>query len=178
MEGEDMKSWWNRLTQSERDHITKGAVLNQWAAELQMVAGGKGRKTSDIITIIATALANEVVAFVERNPGGITVAEMLDMTCDTVREMASYSANPSPDAPKEAGDLTEREFAQLTMRIVHTATQDTTVTDAVSATAKALGTMIAITARRPNTVGFDEILRWGQNAVVTFARDARSKAQA
>jgi hypothetical protein len=63
------------------------------------------------------------------------------------------------------------------MRIINTATQDTTVTDAVSVTAKALGTLLGVASHRPDTVGFDEMLRWGQNAVVTFARDARSKTK-
>jgi hypothetical protein len=31
--------------------------------------------------------------------------EILDMTCETVREMARYAANPSSDAPKDPGDL-------------------------------------------------------------------------
>jgi hypothetical protein len=39
----------------------------------------------------------------------------------------------------------------------------------MAATAKALGMLIAIFARRPEVTGFDEILRWGQNSVVAFA---------
>ena len=70
---------------------------------------------------------------------------MLDWACESVREMARVTANPSPDAPKGESVLTEHEFAQLAMRIVNTATFDATATDAMAATAKALGMLIAIT---------------------------------
>jgi hypothetical protein len=136
-----------------------GAEINRQAAELQVLVGGRG---SYAVTVLATALANEVAATVIRNPG-LTMDEMLDMTCETVREMARYTANPSPDAPKEVGDLTEQEFAQLTLRIINTATHGTTAGDAMTATSKALGLLIATLARRPDVAGFDEILRWDVN---------------
>jgi hypothetical protein len=60
------------------------------------------------------------------------------------------------------------------MRIIRTATNETTATDAMTATAKALGTLIATFARRPDVGSFDEILRWGQNGLVAFARQARA----
>ena len=125
------------------------------------------------MTVLATALANEAAAAVMRNPG-LTIDEMLDITCETVREMARYTANPSSDAPKEPGDLTEQEFKQLTMRLIHIATNDTTATDAMAATALALGMLIATFARRTNVASFDEILRWGQNSLIAFARQARA----
>jgi hypothetical protein len=100
--------------------------------------------------------------------------EILDMTCETVREVARYTANHSSDAPKDPGDLTEQEFAQLTMRIIRTATKDTTATDAMTATAKALGVLLATFARRPEVASFEEILRWSQNGLVAFARQARA----
>ena len=58
------------------------------------------------------------------------------------------------------------------MRIIKTATPNATVTDAMAATAKALGVMIATAARQG---GFDEVLRWGQNAVIDSAREARDR---
>ena len=94
--------------------------------------------------------------------------------CQSVRDIARYTVRPSSDAPKDVGDLTEPEFAQLTMRIINTATPDVKITDAMAATAKALGVMIAMTADR-GYVGFDETLRWGQNAVIGFARDAHQR---
>jgi hypothetical protein len=185
-----MKSWWKKATRGEAapssswrlspptapcSNEIKGAEINRLAAELRVVAGGRGVTTGAAVTAIATALGNEVAALVMRNPS-LTLDEMLDMVCQSVREMARIAANPPPDAPNDDADLTEQEFAQLTMRIIHTATHDATSTDAMAATAKALGLLIAITARRPG-VGFDETLRWGQNAVVGFAREARDSVK-
>jgi hypothetical protein len=55
--------------------------------------------------------------------------------------MARVAANPQPDAPKGDADLTEHEFAQLTMRIINAATHEAPATDSITATAKALGTL-------------------------------------
>ena len=164
--------WWKRATGAGAAIESTGAEINRLAAELQVVAGGRGVTTGAAVTAIATALGYEVAALVMRNPS-LTIDEMLDMVCQSVRDTGRVAANPSPLAPKGAGDLTEQEFAQLTMRIIHTATHDATLTDATAATAKALGVLIATVARRPG-IHFDETLRWGQNAVVAFAQDARA----
>jgi hypothetical protein len=119
-----MKSWWKGARREKEGELSRaeleltGAEINRQADELQALVGGRG---SYAVAVLATALANEVAATVIRNPG-LTLDEMLDMTCETVREMACYTANPSPDAPKEVGDLTEQEFAQLTLCIINTAT--------------------------------------------------------
>jgi hypothetical protein len=165
-------AWW-RGGRAKAEPEATGAEINRLASELQVFVGGKGITTGHAVTVFATALANEAAAAVMRNPG-LTIDEMLDMTCETVREMARYTAKPSSDVPKEPGDLTEQEFAQLTMRLVHIATNDTTATDAMTATAKALGLLIATFARRPNVASFDEILRYGQNGRIAFARQARA----
>ena len=165
-------AWWKRAKGAATATDSTGAEINRLAAELQVVAGGRGVTTGAAVTAIATALGNEVAALVVRNPS-LTIDEMLDMACQSVREMARVAATPSPDAPKGDAELTEQEFAQLTMRIIHTATHEATATDGIAAIAKALGILIAIAARRPGA-GFDEALRWGQNAVDAFARDARA----
>jgi hypothetical protein len=149
-------SWW-RGGRAKVEPEATGAEINRLASEVQIFVGGKGVTTGHAITILATAVANEAAAAVVRNPG-LTMDEMLDMTCETVREMARYTASPSSDAPKEPGDLTEQEFAQLTMRTIRTATNETTATDGAAAVAKALGMMIATVARRPG-VNFEDMLR-------------------
>ena len=87
----------------------------------QVVARGKGVTTGAAVTAIAAVLGNEVAASVMRNPS-LTIDEMLEMVCQSVREMAHIAANPSPEAPNGDADLSEQEFAQLTMRIIYTAT--------------------------------------------------------
>src|SRR5262249_23948938 len=114
---------------------------------------------------------------VQRNPD-LTIDEMLDWACESVREMTRVSAaNPSL-APKDKSNLTEHEFSQLAMRIVNLATVDAAAIDAIAATAKALAMLIAVFTRRPEDTGFDEMLRWGQNIMVAYAREAHSKLSA
>ena len=75
-----MRSWWKKQLPATGKTATeaKGAEINRLAAELQIVAGGKGVTTGDAITAFATALVNEIAAAVMRNPG-LTVNEMLDL---------------------------------------------------------------------------------------------------
>jgi len=150
----------------------KEAQIKRRAAELQTLAGKGGVPTGEAVTALAAALGNEIAALVMLNPSlTVTVDEIADVVCQSVRDAARYTVNPSSsDAPKEV--LTEPEFEQLTMRIIKTATPNATVTDAMAATAKALGVMIATAARQG---GFDEVLRWGQNAVIDSAREARDR---
>jgi hypothetical protein len=171
-----MKPWWKRATRAKTATELTGAEIKRLAAGLQVVAGRRGVTTGAAVTAIATALGNEVAALVMRNPS-LTIDEISDMVCQSVREMAHVAANPpSPDAPEDGADLTEQEFAQLTIRIIYTAaTHGATLTDATAATARALGVLIANMARRPG-VGFDETLRWAQNDLVAFAREARDAA--
>ena len=150
---------------------TKEAEIRHRAAELQTLAE-KGVPTGEAVTALAAALGNEIAALVMLNPSlTVTVDEIADVVCQSVRDAARYTVNPSSsDAPKEV--LTEPEFEQLTMRIINTATPNATITDAMAATAKALGVMIATAARQG---GFDEVLTWGQNAVLGCAREARDR---
>jgi hypothetical protein len=172
-----MPPWWKRDVPRTEAAEIKGAEINRLAAELQVVAGGKGISTGAAMSAIITALANELVAAVQRNPD-LTIDEMLDWACYSVREMACATGNPSRDAPKGEPVITEHEFAQLTMRLINLATLETPTTDAMAATAKALGMLIAVCSRRPEDTGFDEMLRWGQNIMVAYAREAHSKLSA
>jgi hypothetical protein len=81
---------------------------------------------------------------------------------------------PSPQQQgSEREPLTEQEFKDRTIRIINTAVaSNTPVNDALTATAKALGVMIAVTARRDG-VSYDELLKCAQEAVGSFAEEAR-----
>jgi hypothetical protein len=172
-----MTPWWKKDVPRTEAVEIKGAEINRLAAELQLVAGGKGISTGSALAAIVTALANELVAAVQRNPD-LTLDEMLNWACESVREMARVSAaNPSL-APKDKSDLTDQQFAQLAMRIVNLATVDAAAIDAIAATAKAMGMLIAVFTRRPEDTGFDELLRWGQNIMVAYAQEAHSKLTA
>jgi len=150
----------------------KEAEIKGRAGELQTLAGKGGVPTGEAVTALAVALGNEIAALVMRNPS-LTVDEMADLVCQSVREAAHYTVSPSSDVPQDVGELTEPEFAQLTMRIINTAMPNATIRDAMSATAMALGYRIATAARRD--AGFDDTLRWGQNAVIDCAREARDR---
>lgn len=103
----------------------RGAKINRRATELQIMAGGKGLGASDAVIAIATALGNEVAAMVIRHPS-LTIEEMLELVCQSVREVAHIAAGSS-HSPKadDAKELTEQEFKELTMRVVHIATANT-----------------------------------------------------
>jgi hypothetical protein len=69
--------------------------------------------------------------------------------------------------------LSELQFTQLTQELICRATADGTLaSDALAALAKALGTLIAFTARREGLAN-DEVLSASQNAVADYATAAR-----
>ena len=72
----------------------RGAKINRRASELQIMAGGKGLGASDAVIAIATALGNEVAAMVIRHPS-LTIEEMLELVCQSVREVAHIAAGSS-----------------------------------------------------------------------------------
>jgi hypothetical protein len=76
----------------------------------------------------------------------------------------------------EPRDLPEKQFAALAGRILDVAVKDTTANDAITATAKALGSIIGITAKRPD-VSLDELLKFANEAVEEYARAALGVAQ-
>jgi hypothetical protein len=72
----------------------RGAKIKRRATELQIMAGGKGLDASDAVIAIATALGNEVAAMVIRHPS-LTIEEMLELVCQSVREVAHIAAGSS-----------------------------------------------------------------------------------
>jgi len=78
----------------------------------------------------------------------------------------------SPDTyHPQRGELSSAEFNKLTTRIIRTATDGTISTDAVSATAKALGVLVSFTARREDC-SKEELLSFILRSVVDFSSAA------
>jgi hypothetical protein len=157
----------------------KGAKLNRWADELRRVAA-KELTGSDIAVALQTALGNEVAARVlRRNPSfspdqkQYAIDEVLNAVCPGVREAAYIAANlPEPNQFDDGRDLTSEEFHQLTLRIINAATKSNApVSDAISATAKAMGAMICILAERPGTSA-EDLIKSSQKAVAEFTQHA------
>jgi hypothetical protein len=72
----------------------------------------------------------------------------------------------------ETGHLSERQFDQLTEKLIYVATANSILpSDALAALAKALGTLSTFTARREGC-SVEEVLSVSQDTVVTFARAA------
>jgi hypothetical protein len=70
-----------------------------------------------------------------------------------------------------ARDLSEDEFAALAECLVDVAFRGTTVSDAITATAKALGSLIGIASRR-REASFDQMLEFAIETVEQYARTA------
>jgi hypothetical protein len=159
------------------DAFDKGAGLNRLAAELRRVASKEVNGPAPV-TALQTALGHEVVAMVMRRNPHLSPDQMqhvIDQVLDTigpgVREAAYIAANLPEPQYDEDKELTEEEFKALTMRIIDAATKNNTpVSDAISATAKAMGTLICIFSERG--VSADELIQFIQKAVADFARDA------
>jgi hypothetical protein len=74
---------------------TKEAEIDRRATELQVLAE-KGVPTGEAVTALAAALGKEIAALVMRNPS-LTVDEIADPVCQSVRDMARYTVSPSSD---------------------------------------------------------------------------------
>ena len=157
----------------------KGAKINRWADELRRVAA-KELTGSEVAAALQTALGNEIAAVVlRRNPSfspdqtQYAMDEVLNGVCPGVREAAYMAANlPEPNSYDEGGDLTSEEFHELTLRIINAATKSNVpVSDAISATAKAMGAMICILAERPGT-SVEDLIKWSQQAIAEFTQHA------
>jgi|tagenome__1003787_1003787.scaffolds.fasta_scaffold20962038_2 hypothetical protein len=157
----------------------KGERINRRADELRRLAGSGDFSGSDVIVTLQTALGNEIAAStLQRNPTfspdqkQYVIDQVLDAVGPGVREAAYIAANlPSVPPHDEARDLTEEEFSALTNRILNEATKNNTPLGALSATAKAVGVMISILAKRPN-ISAEDLIQFSQNAVAEFARNA------
>jgi hypothetical protein len=76
----------------------------------------------------------------------------------------------------EPQDLSEEEFTALAGRLVDVAVRGATVSDAITATAKALGTLISVASKHPE-VSFDQMLEVASGAVEQYARTAFGEEQ-
>jgi hypothetical protein len=160
----------------------KGAKINRWADELRRVAA-KELTGSEVVAALQTALGNEVARSVlQRNPNfspdqkRYVIDEVLNAVCPGVREAAYMAANlPAPAPYDEERQLTSEEFHQLTLRIINAATQgNVPVSDALSATAKAMGAIICILAERPG-ISAEDLVKFSQRAVAEFTQDAMTE---
>jgi hypothetical protein len=170
-------AFWPKKTEAAR--TDKGAEINRKADELRRLAA-KELTGSEVIVALQIALGSEVAATALRgNPSFspdqklYVMDQVLDGVCPGVREAAYIAADLSPPQQNDEGkDLTTEEFSALTTRIINEATKNNTpVGDALSATAKALGVMISILAERPG-MSAEELVKFSQNAVAEFAREA------
>jgi hypothetical protein len=148
----------------------KGEKINRRADELRRLAGA-GMSEADTLTTLGSALGREIAAMIGRHPT-LSVEEYLDMARDAAREQAEIALG-LPTNNEQATELSEGQFSDLASRIINTATLRTIPNDAICATAKALGVLVAFTARREGH-SHDELLRFSQNAIADFARDART----
>jgi hypothetical protein len=176
----------NPFRQYDPATFDKGAKINEVAATVRHLASSK-LQGSELLAALQTALGAEIAASVVQkhpNDGPDTqlyiIDQILDGIASGVRE-AAYIAADLPD-PQPYGDreLTAEEFVELTNRIVNAATKNNVpVTEAVTATAKALGLIICILAERPD-VSVDKMIEFAQEAVATFTREgiAFRKSQA
>lgn len=103
----------------------------------------------------------------------LSIEEVLDTVCDGAREQAELALG-LPTNNEQATELSESQFNDLANRIIHAATLRTISNDAICATAKALGVLVAFTARREGA-SHDELLRFSQSAIADFAREALTK---
>jgi hypothetical protein len=156
----------------------KGAKINEVAASVRHLASIK-LQGIQLLVALQTALGAEVAAQVVRehpNDGADTqlciIDQILDGVAPGVREAAYIAADLPDPQPRGDRELTAEEFVELTNRIVNAATKNNVpVSDAVTATAKALGLIICILGERPD-VSVDQLIEHAQEAVASFTRQA------
>jgi hypothetical protein len=177
----------NPFRAQNSEAFDRGAKINRWADEFRRVAA-KELTGNDIAAALVIALGNEVAARVlQKNPSyspdqrRYWIDELLDEARICAREEAYRAANlPKPD-PYDEGqgrDLTSEEFNQLTLRIINAAIESNApVSDMISATAKAMGSLICILSERQGTSA-ENLLKWSQQAVAEFTQDAITKRAA
>lgn len=147
----------------------RGEKVNRRAAELQHGAM-MGFSEAEAITALANALGNAAGAWIAHNPQ-MQMEDTLGLLCRIVQEQAYLNAGPRP----EAKELSQEGFDDLVSRIIDAATINIWASDAITATAKALGTMISFAARRDKRSP-DELVKVSQDAIVQFTNDAMTKA--
>ena len=161
----------------------KGAMINDIADHLRRIASGKLRG-SDVVIALQTALGAEIAALTaRRNPNAepdtfrYIMEQALEAVTPGVREAAYTAANlPAPE-PYGEGDLTEDQFRELTNRIMNAATRDNVpVTDAMTATARALGIILCLVGERQGD-DVERLIVFSQDAIRQFTKEAISVRQ-
>jgi hypothetical protein len=163
------KAMHNPLRAIDPARFDKGGKINQRAGELQRAASADASE-SEAVTALSNALGNQVAAMVARHPH-MSMDEILDMVWRGVREQAYMAAGIKSE---DATELNDDQFNNLASRLVNAAATHTVPSDALAATAKALGVLISFTARRENRSP-EELVKVGQDAVEQFAREATTK---
>jgi hypothetical protein len=170
-DGDTPPSAENPFRSIDPETFDKGEKINQRADELRRLAG-VDLSESEAVIALGNAVGREIATMIVRRPA-LSIEEVLDTVCDGAREQAELTLG-LPTNNEQATELSEGQFCDLANRIVNTATLRTIPNDAICATAKALGVLVAFTARREG-VSHDELLRFSQNAIADFARDALTK---
>jgi hypothetical protein len=161
----------------------RGAAINKVADQLRHVASDS-LQGSDVVAAIQTALGAEIATMIaQRNPNAgpeslrYIMDQVLDGIPDGLREAVYMTANLPPPGPYGDRELTEQEFSELTNRIVNAATWgNVPVTEAMTATAKALGSILCIVGQRPG-VDADKLIAFCQDAIGKFAQEAIASSQ-
>ena len=156
----------------------RGAKINDVSGQLRRLASSELEGT-DVVAALQTAFGAEIAALIARqnpNAGPESLRYIMDQLLDAVREglrEATYTAANLP-VPEPYGerDLTEQEFRELTNRIMNAATQgNVPATESMTATAKALGTILCTIGQRPG-IDVDRLIAFGQQAIGQYAKDA------
>jgi hypothetical protein len=96
------------------------------------------------------------------------VSDIARLTSELSSESSDGPAPRTSDRGTENEHLSERHFDQVVERLIHVATADNMApSDALAALAKALGTLLAFTARREG-IDKDAILRAIQTTVAGY----------
>jgi hypothetical protein len=97
----------------------------------------------------------------------------IDLVVEGLREAAEAPVKDhSAGNAIDSGHLSEREFNQLTEKLIYVATADDMLpSDALAALARALGTLCTFTARREGC-SLEEVLSVSQDTAATFAKAA------
>ncbi len=102
------------------------------------------------------------------------ISQILERVSIAVRDEAHDAARVGILPHEQDGNLTAEQFNDIAHRVLKEAIRhDPPLSDALAATAKALGAIISILAERPD-MSADELIAFSQNAVAEFARDALS----
>lgn len=160
----------NPFRSIDPENFDKGEKINQRAEELRRHAS-VGMTESDALIALGNAAGREIAAMIGRHPG-VSLEKILDMVRDGARKQAEIALG-LPTNNDQATEISGDLLSDLVKRIINTATHRTIPNDAITATAQALGILVAFAARDAG-VSHDKLVKYSQDAVEEFARDART----